>query len=286
LLSLPEATVARRLGLPVVMYVHEMPAPGAKAAASLRWAARVADVLVGGAGAVVHVLRRFAGRTPVLLVYEAAPGVAARRQATDAWTVGTIGTVGHRKGTDVFLETARLVHEGRPEIRFEHAGAYGLSGDDAFEARVRSLAEPLVARGVVRMLGWQPSLEVLGRWSLFLLPSRGELFPLTTLEAMGSGVPVVATRVGGLPEQIADGRTGLLVPPEDPAALAEAVVRLYDDQRECARLGAAGADHVRGRFTLEQQASGLHRAYLGALNLRFAPPLVSRTTRRALEEVA
>jgi glycosyltransferase involved in cell wall biosynthesis len=97
---------------------------------------------------------------------------------------------------------------------------------------------------------------------------------------MAHGLPVVATAVGGVPEQIQDGATGLLVPPEDPEAIARAIVRLYDDVGLRERLGAAAAAHVRSERTLERQAGGLHRAYLTALNRRFGPPPVRRAAGR------
>ena len=75
---------------------------------------------------------------------------------------------------------------------------------------------------------------------LFVLPSLYEGMPLSILEAMGAGLPVIATAVDGTPEVVEDGETGLLVPPADPAALARAVVRLLDDRALAVRLGQNG----------------------------------------------
>jgi glycosyltransferase involved in cell wall biosynthesis len=84
---------------------------------------------------------------------------------------------------------------------------------------------------------------------LFVLASRWEGFGLVFLEAMAAGKPVVATRVSAIPEVVVDGETGLLVPPEDPQALAGAIIRLCHDPSESRRLGNNGYRRVREHFT-------------------------------------
>jgi glycosyltransferase involved in cell wall biosynthesis len=95
---------------------------------------------------------------------------------------------------------------------------------------------------------------------------------------MAAGLPVIATAVGGVPEQIEHLETGILVSPGDHDALAAWIVRLSDEPDLCRRLGTAAAHRVRSEFTLARQAEGLHRAYLTSLNLRFGPPMVRRRT--------
>jgi glycosyltransferase involved in cell wall biosynthesis len=97
---------------------------------------------------------------------------------------------------------------------------------------------------------------------------------------MALGIPVVATAVGGVREQIDHLESGILVRPDDPEAIASWLVRLHDDADLRGRLGRAGAGRVRREFTLSRQAEGLHRAYLAALDLRFAPPRVRRLAAR------
>ena len=283
LLALPEAAVARSCGLPVVLQAHELPALGAKTTIALTYASAIADVLVGVSEAVSGMLRRHAGSTPVFTVRNGVPGPAGLDRSNDgAFTVGTVATVSRTKGTDVFLRAARIALEERPTMHFEHAGAADLHRNGGLDVELARLTAEIVPADALRMLGYLPSAEVLPRWSVFVCPSRSEAFPLATLEAMALAIPVIATTVGGIPEQIDHLESGILVRPDDPEAIATWLVRLHDDAGLRERLGQAAAERVRREFTLERQAEGLHRAYLTALNLRFAP----YPARRRAEAVA
>jgi glycosyltransferase involved in cell wall biosynthesis len=280
--TLPEARVARKLGLPVVMHVHELPAPGAKRALVLRTAAKTADVLVAVSEAVADIVRPYAGATPVLVAYNGVPAAASGTRSPVPGTVGTIGTVCRTKGTDVFLEAAALAHRRSPELRFEHIGQSGLDDDREFQQHVSALSATAELRDFVRLLGRRPAHEGLDRWEMFVLASRQDAFPLATLEAMAAGVPVIATGVGGLPEQVEHLESGVLVDPGRPEEIADWIVRLHEDPALRERLASAASLRVRDRFTLERQAAALHKAYLAALNLRHGPPPVRRRTLEAV----
>ena len=280
--TLPEASVARAAGLPVVLHVHELPPPGAKRALAVRWASEVADVLVGVSSAVTQMLK---GQTRATPVVTARNGIAAPSASTGdsrQGTVGTVGTVSRTKGTDVFLRAAKIALERRPDLRFEHVGQADLDPDADFAREVAQLAQSPALEPAVAMLGRRPFNGALGRWEMFVLPSRQDAFPLSSLEAMAAGLPVIAADVGGLPEQIVHLESGVLVPPDDAAALADWIVRLHDDREQRRRLGAAAAKRVQTMFTLAEQAHQLHTAYLAALNLRHGPPSVRRATLEAL----
>ena len=277
--ALPEASIARTLGIPVVVHVHELPDAGVKSAAVLRWAAQAGDVLVAVSGAVATRLRPYAGATPLLVVHNGIEPLDIERKAKRG-TVGTIATVARTKGTDVFLHAAELALARDSSLRFEHAGARGLDNDADFARRIDDQAARL-ADGVT-MLGTRPAAELLARWELFVMPSRQDSFPLAVLEAMSVGVPVIASSVGGIPEQLMHLETGVLVPSGNAVELADWIVRLHGDAPLRRKLAKAAAARVRSEFTTSAQALGLHRAYLAALNLRHAPPPVRRATLEAL----
>jgi glycosyltransferase involved in cell wall biosynthesis len=113
--------------------------------------------------------------------------------------------------------------------------------------------------------------ELLASSAIFVLSSRSEALPVSVLEAMAAGLPVVATRVGGVPELVVEGETGLLVPPSDPAALAAALQRLLDEPELRARLGAAGRARVQEHFAVDSFAESHLDVYRRALAAKGLP---------------
>jgi glycosyltransferase involved in cell wall biosynthesis len=96
---------------------------------------------------------------------------------------------------------------------------------------------------------------------LFVLPSRRESFGLVLAEAMAAGLPVIATQVGAIPEVVKDGETGILVPPEDPSALANAVSDLLDHPRVMKDMGTRGRERAEKHFTWDKVAQRVVRTY-------------------------
>jgi glycosyltransferase involved in cell wall biosynthesis len=267
LLMLPEATIAHALGMPVVLQVHELPPPGKKRDATVRWAAFTADVLVGVSTPVSDMLRERAARTPVVTVHNGVPINHANPEVDEStFTVGTVGYVSRTKGTDLFLRAAEITLRSLPDVRFEHVGQARLWGDEEFDGMIDDLASSTALRHAVTLLGPADVSAALARWHVFVLPSRMEGFPLSSLEAMAAGLPVIATNVGGIPEQLTHLETGLLVPPESVEALAQSIIRLHDDSALRGRLGEAARETVRRSFTLGRQAKALDSAYELALS--------------------
>ena len=281
--ALPEAMVARRCGLPVVLQCHELPGLGVKREATVFAAARVADVLVGVSEAVSSMLRKYGWLTPVHTVLNGVPASATQVAPPQRdFIVGSVGTVSRVKGTDVFLRAAVQTRADRPEIRFEHVGSPDLHRDvDLREEIAALMGDDRAREGGVALFGSLPADTMLARWSVFVSSSRSDGFPLATLEAMAAGLPVVATAVGGVPEQIDHLVNGVLVRPDDPEAISHWILRLHADAELRHRLGAEARRRVQQEFTIARQAEGLHRAYVTALNLRLGPSPVRRSTRRS-----
>lgn len=148
-----------------------------------------------------------------------------------------------QKGFDVLLRAfARLVNEPG----FDHDLI--LAGDGTEHGVLKRLAGSLAIGSKVKFTGrvdHATAMKLFAGCSFFVLPSRHEPFGIVNLEAMAAGKAVIATRVGGVPEIVSDGVNGLLVPPEDPEALADSIRRLAGDAELRGRLGTAGKEQSR-----------------------------------------
>lgn len=147
------------------------------------------------------------------------------------------------KRVDAVVETFRLVQAAAPHARLL------LVGEGPEVGKALRLVQELGLGDAVALLGEQDQVvSLLSVADVFLLPSRQESFGLAALEAMACDVPVVASRVGGLPEVIDDGQTGFLHPPDDLAGMAASVVRLVTDDRLRTTMGEAARRAVEQRF--------------------------------------
>lgn len=179
---------------------------------------------------------------------------AVRRELglpADALVVCIVGRLNAMKGQREAIEAlARLGGESHLVIAGEDAEHGG-----AFASELHRLADDLGVGGRVHLTGYRADVPaVLAAADVFVLPSWAEGLPMVVLEAMAAGLPVVAARVGGIPELVVDGETGLLVAPRDVAALAAALGLLVTDEEKRRRLGAAGRLRLEREFT-ERAAS-------------------------------
>jgi len=177
-----------------------------------------------------------------------------------AQVVGSIGCLAARKDYGTLLEAlARLAPRGlEPELV--------LVGDGAERGALEERARALGLERRVRFLGERPDVErLLAGMDVFALSSREEGIPNAVLEAMAAARPVVATAVGGTPEVLENGRTGWLVPPGDPGALADALAEALLDRAEAARRCAAARSDVRERRSIDAMARRHEAFYADAL---------------------
>jgi len=129
-------------------------------------------------------------------------------------------------------------------------------------AELQGLAQRLQIGSRVHFLGISNNvLGILPECNVFVLPSRSEAMPVSILEAMASGLPVVATNVGSVREVVVHGTTGLLAPPEDPGALCSALRTVLLDEKLAQDFGSAGRQRAEQVFSLEQQVDGYLRLY-------------------------
>jgi glycosyltransferase involved in cell wall biosynthesis len=191
------------------------------------------------------------------VVYEGVPDRAPRPGGRDALralgipdgapVVGNVAALVDHKDHATLLHAAALVHAARPDARVV------IVGDGERRAALTALARELRLDGVVFFAGFRDDVDaLLPAFDVFCLSSHMEGLGTIVLDAMAFGRPVVATAAGGLPESVADGVTGRLVPVRDRAALARALLELLDDPARARALGEAGRRRFEERFSAER----------------------------------
>ncbi len=167
-----------------------------------------------------------------------------------------IGRLVPVKGHEVFLKAFKIVRE-----KAAHAHAV-IIGDGELKERLRQMSVELGLGNAVSWLGHRDDIpQLLRAVDIVVQPSLNEGFGLAVVEAQAAGRPVVATRVGGLPEAVKEGETALLVPPNDPEALARAMLELMKDPARRETMGRQGQEWVRERFTIERMINDTLRLY-------------------------
>lgn len=177
--------------------------------------------------------------------------------------IGCFGRIRHQKGTDVFVDAVIRLLPSRPD-----AGAIVLGRALAqHRGFLAELKRKVVAAGLQDRIvfpeevppsqtpDWYAALD------LFVAPQRWEGFGVTPLEAMASGVPVVATSVGAFPELVVPDATGAIIPPGDVEAMAREVGRLLDDPMRLAQFGVNARRHVTENFSLTAEAEAINAVY-------------------------
>ncbi len=171
--------------------------------------------------------------------------------------IGTVGRLERRKGTDVLVAAAaELVKKGLPDLRVV------VVGDGPLRDELPLLAARLGIADRVHMLGDRSDVpEMLAALDVFVLPSRSEGMSNALLEAMASALPVVATAVGGNPEAVSAETTGMLIPPDDPTTMADAVLRLVTSPALASELGRAARRRVEERYGAQAMVRRLEAVY-------------------------
>jgi len=161
----------------------------------------------------------------------------------DGAVVGDVARLVPQKGLDVLIQAAPLVLERYPDTRFVVAGDGPARSDLERQITDAGLEDRFVLTGHRTDVP-----ELLASFDIFVLPSRFEGLCYAVIEAQAAGLPIVATPVGGVPENVIDGETGILCEVDDPESLAAAVIALLDRPDERRRLGDAGRRRAHERY--------------------------------------
>lgn len=176
--------------------------------------------------------------------------------------VGIVAALRPEKDHDTFLRAARRIADAQPAARFL------IIGDGPMREPIERLIGELGLGERVRVAGSRPDVAALLRaMDVVVLSSHSvECFPMALLEAMAAAKPAVCTAVGGVPELIADGETGYLVPARDPERLADRVIELLSDAATRRRMGAAARVRVETEFNLRMSIAAAERAVEEVVN--------------------
>ena len=164
----------------------------------------------------------------------------------------TVARLDQQKGLTYLLKAIRQIPDG----------LFILAGSGPESSGLKAEAQALGISDRVYFLGHRTDIpDLLASCDLFVLPSVYEGFPLSVLEAMAAGKPVVATAVGGTPEAVIDGKTGFLVPPGDPAALASGIRKILSNPGLACEMGAAGRLRVKLEFSAAAMIQRVTQVY-------------------------
>ena len=186
---------------------------------------------------------------------EVGPGPLPQR----VW-IGTVGRIDRIKNHIGLLDAFRLLLERFPAPQFDVRLA--IVGDGPLLQTLRDQVASEAWADRVWLPGARGDIaDIMRSFTVFVLPSLSEATPVTILEAMATALPVVASRVGGVPQLVLDQHTGLLVPPSDPETLADALSAYIRDPQLRARHGAAGRAHVLAHYSIDKMVEGYDSLY-------------------------
>ena len=170
--------------------------------------------------------------------------------------VGMVGRLHPQKGHTYLIQAAKLITKKRANVQFV------LIGDGKLRSKLESETEENNLSDNFHFLGFRSDVsQLIQGFNIFVLPSLYEGLPNVVLEAMATAKPVVATPVDGTKEAVVDGETGLLVPQKDPAALAEALLKLIENPEKLQEMGQKGRKRVEEKFSLVKQVQSFEQLY-------------------------
>lgn len=176
--------------------------------------------------------------------------------AADDFLVGIVAHLADHKGHKYLIEATKILKGKAPKIKVI------IVGEGPLRLELGKQVKATEVEDMVFFMGFREDIpQILGSLDLFVLSSKTEGMGSSIMDAMASRLPVVATKVGGIPEVVVNEKTGLLVPPKNPAALADAILRLYNDRSLAKSLGEKGFEVVHAKFSADGMAGKIVREY-------------------------
>ncbi len=269
-------------GVPLVLTEHtEVLWQNRRARLVNRWFCRRAERVIAVSNVIRKRLIERDNLPPrhIAVIPNAVPSIIDKRPdfstpLPDEWRegplVGVVARLQPEKGVANFLKAAAHIAPHVPETHFI------VAGDGPLREEMETLVGRLDLERNVHFLGFRSDARTLtGLLDVLVIPSLTEGAPLVVLEAMGAGVPVVASAVGGIPDQVRHGREGLLVPPVDPVALGDALLELLRNPDLARRMGEAGRRRVTSEFGHATMVGRIEEVYRAVLGLQPVPSTVS-----------
>jgi glycosyltransferase involved in cell wall biosynthesis len=262
---------AHRAGVPFIYHVHS-PAGHDSTRPVLNWinafvewaAVRDAERLIAVSPSVrEYMIGRGIPAERIVYVPNGVPAAShlvERRPPSATWTLGTVALFRPRKGTEVLLEALAALRSRGVDVRLRAIGSFETA---AYETAIRSLAERLDLGTAIDWIGFTRSVNrELAQIDLFVLPSLfGEGLPMVVLEAMAVGLPVVASRVEGIPNAVVHRETGLLVDPASVSQLAHAIEKIVTCGVDYTALSHNARRRHAELFSDTKMASGVAEVY-------------------------
>jgi glycosyltransferase involved in cell wall biosynthesis len=180
----------------------------------------------------------------------------------DAFLIGAIGRLVWQKGFAYLIRAIPSILQTFPRTKLL------LVGDGPLRLEMEALSENLKIDEHVIFTGFRADVRrILSAIDILVVPSLLEGFPMITLEGMAMAKPIIATKIAGIEEQILNGKSGILVPPEDPNAIAEASIKLRNEESFAHCLGLEARRTVEERFTVEKMVENTEKAYLSVFGI-------------------
>lgn len=271
------ASIASKLsGLPVVWHVREYREDGLRRRVFTRYIRLMCDRTIANSKAVRDMWNPKWAASKIRVIYngidvskassvsESSPVARTSRQAP---VLGYVGQIHKVKGLEVLVGAVEWLKQDFPKIRCSIIGAAPKSQAN-HERYLKDLIRKRRLEGHFDFLGERRDvLRLLSQIDVLVLPSVSESFGRVLIEAMAMAKPVVASRVGGVPEVVVDGVTGFLVPPGDSKILAEAIMSLISDPQKATRFGRMGKIRVQKMFDLERYHRQIEAVFAELLDL-------------------